>query len=293
MKKVFLASLTLFILGTACFAQDVPFTIEKGFIIVPAKVIKGVPVEVAISTGLHSSVVESAPYEKFKLNAGYTNDGPVSSGNDRAYLFMDIADVIVGNAKPTSLKMALSPQFGVGKKIGRDIFAVLGADFFKGKIVQFDFSRMVLRFLDKYSADESNAKSTVMKFKMDAAVDTPVNLAIPLPVVSEILFNGKSLRTLITTGVASPALISAGALKQLQLGPVPEKGKTAVGKIPLLKIYDIELKDVPALFFGKDAGFEQERASYDAVLGLGLLKNFILTFDFKEKIVTLERPVSQ
>ena len=88
MKKFCLALLALFILGTICHAEDLPFTIEKGYIIVPAKVMKDIPVEVAIATGLQSSVIESAPYGKFKLTVGYTSYRPIVGIIDRPYFFM-------------------------------------------------------------------------------------------------------------------------------------------------------------------------------------------------------------
>ncbi|HEV7646479.1 MAG TPA: hypothetical protein VGO50_21270 [Pyrinomonadaceae bacterium] len=294
MKNFLLAATTFLLLAAPCLAEDLPFTIESGFIIVSARVKKDISVEVALSTGLPSSVVESAPNEKFKLQTSYTNDGPVMNKNSKVYLFMDVPDIIVGSAKPTALKMALSPQFGVGKKIGREIFGVLGADFFKGKIIQFDFLKKVVRSLDHSpeTAAPSAAGNSSMTFKMTGTVDTPVNLAISVPVVQEILYNGKKLRTLFNTGSGLPVAISSGAMKELQLDPLPEKGKTVVGKVKSLKMYDLELNDVPSLFYGKDAGFEQDRIEYDAAIGLGILKNFIATFDFKEKTVTLERPAA-
>jgi hypothetical protein len=41
----------------------------------------------------------------------------------------------------------------ISNLVGQEIFAALGADFFEGQIIQFDFKNKVIRFMDKLPAN--------------------------------------------------------------------------------------------------------------------------------------------
>lgn len=284
--------------GVSSFAQDIPFTIEKGFIVVPAKIQKTKPVEVVLATGMYMSSIE-APFDKYGLTASYTAEGIVTGRNDRTISFVAVSDIVVGDAKPTSLNLALNSPLNASKQLGREIFAILGADFFRGKIVQFDFNKKVVRFLDKspFSSPKEGTTTengiTRMTFEISSLTRSPIAPEATVPIVEGILFNDKKVRTLLNTGVGTPVMVSPGTVKELALEPVPEKGKAVVGKVKSIKIFDLALDDIPAVFYGKDAGFEQRESKYEAVFGVALLKNFTATFDFKEKVVILERPAQK
>lgn len=302
MKKFLLfVLLVCFISVLPCIAQDIPFTIEKGLIVIPAKIRKDRKVEIVLATGLYMSAVDLShrngldTLRSYGITLAYRGDGPVTGRNDRTIAFAPVSDIIVGNAGATDLNLALNSPIGASKLIGREIFAILGVDFFKGKIAQFDFEKKVVRFLEKSpfgSKDEGVATvdgKTRMTFKMMSMVQSPLNGESMVPAVNGITIDGRKLRTLMDTGHANPILLSPATVKDLALTPVPEKGKAISGQVKAVNIFDFELGSVPAVFYGKEAGFEQRESNYDAVFGLALLKNFTVTFDFKSDIVTLER----
>jgi hypothetical protein len=284
--------------AVSSFAQDIPFTIEKGFIVVPAKIQKTKPVEVVLATGMYMSSIEGQ-FDKYGLTAAYTAEGIVTGRNDRTISFVSVSDIVVGEAKPTSLNLALNSPLNASKQLGREIFAILGVDFFRGKILQFDFNKKVVRFLDKspFSSPKEGTTTengiTRMTFEISSLTRSPFAPESAVPIVEGILFNDKKVRTLLNTGVGTPVMVSPGTVKDLALEPVPEKGKAVIGKVKSIKIFDLALDDIPAVFYGKDAGFEQRESKYEAVFGVALLKNFTATFDFKEKVVILERPAQK
>ena len=162
--------------------SEVPFTLEKGHVIVPAKIEGDKPVEVVLSTGTEHSIINSALLQKYKLQAYYTGVGIITGhSTDRTVSYAIVPDIRVGELKFTSLNMFFGAQAltTIGERVGREIFAVLGADFFKGRVVQFDFRRKVVRFLPQSSdasgeshAGTGSAGRAVMHFRYDADILT-------------------------------------------------------------------------------------------------------------------------
>lgn len=294
MKKIqFVAFLLFIFLYSPCFAQETSFTIEKGFLIVPAKIKKNVSVEVIIATGSEYSTLNSDVIQKYKLPLSYTNDGPVTGSNDRIITFSNVPDVSVGGSKATSLYMRFVSLEKTGKIIGREIYGILGADFFKGKIVRFDFKKRVVKFLDQSPVDGKNAKPAAngvspLIFKMSFSQKVFYGSDITLPVADEVFYNGKKIKTLFNTASAAPVSISPAVAREAGFEAAPDKGATKVAQIKSLKFYDYEINDVPVMLFGKNAGFDQSSREYGGIIGLGVLQNFLFTLDFKEKMILLE-----
>lgn len=297
MIKTFIVILfTLTIVSSPCLAGEVPFTLEKGFIIIAAKIKKDISVEVAVSTGSPHSYLNPDLILRHKIRLGYTNDGPVTGRNDKIIHFAEVPQVIVGDEKPVSLTMKERSFEAMNKKIGREIGAVLGTDFFKGKIVQIDFKKKVIRFLEKSPIDykhlklaDATANAQPLFFKMDQLYRTFYAAELTLPVVEGITFNGEKIRALFDTGSAFPVLMSPAATKELAFAPVPDKGASKVGQIKLMSLNGYEIPEVPVMLLGKEAGFDESLKQYGAIIGLGIMQNFTLTFDWKEKMIFLEK----
>ncbi|MEJ7847236.1 MAG: hypothetical protein WKF92_03995 [Pyrinomonadaceae bacterium] len=182
----------------------------------------------------------------------------------------------------------------MNKKIGREIGMILGADFFKGKIVQIDFKKKVIRFLEKSPVDYNSLKLKVasaiqqpLLFKMDQLYRTFYAVELTMPVVEGITFNGVKIRAFFDTGSAFPVLISPAATKEHALAPVPEKGSSKVGQIKSMNLSGYEIPEVPVMLFGREAGFDESLKEYGAIIGLGIMQNFTVTFDWDEKMVLL------
>ncbi len=91
------SAMTIFILAACCLTgvasprpnssdTEVPFTFEKGHVVVQAKIKGKVPVEVVIATGAAHSVVDTALLEKYKLPSAYAGVPPVTgSPSDQIY----------------------------------------------------------------------------------------------------------------------------------------------------------------------------------------------------------------
>jgi hypothetical protein len=266
---------------------EVPFTLEKGHVIVKATIKDDKPVEVVLSTGSEHSYVNSMLLEKYKLQLFYTGVGIITgSSTDRTVTFTNVPDVRVGGTKASSLSMLFGAQSvaTINERVGREIFAVLGADFFKGRVVQFDFQKQVVRFLPRLpdALKSAGPGRAVMRFRYNAD-------ALALPVVEDVTFNGKKVKTLFDTGALTVVSLTASGAKQVGLEALAGKGATAGGTVGSVRLGDIEFKDVPARPASKLVNLNGESFGVEAVVGVGLLRNVVSTFDFPGKLVIIER----
>ena len=300
MHKLGFLILVFVLLATQCIARstnerdvvEVPFSILKGLVIVDAKIKGNVPVKVALATGIEHSITDMTILEKHKLTAYYTADGPVTGRNDKTYTFTMVNGVSVGSSKSKDLSMRLGAMSQISGLVGQEIFATLGADFFEGQIIQFDFKSSVVRFIDKQPAKTGNlsqnlnaSKSTVLRM-MPKASD-PFRRTYLLPAVRDVQFNGQKGTLLIDTGIATSLAFSSSAAKKLGLPLPTENGQSREERVNL-RFESSEISDVPASIYAKGTSADQTLSKYGVVAGSLFLQKFIATFDFQKGLVVLE-----
>lgn len=304
MLRFLLSSILIASLGTLCSARtgadtgvsEVPFAFENGLVIVEAKIKGNVPVHVVLSTGLEYSLMDDALMDKYKLAGYYAGDGLVRGTNtDRIYFFTKVPGVSVAGSKAKDVSMRYGSMSHINQAAGREIFCALGADFFEGQVVQFDFKKRVVRFLDKSPAKEMKDKSG------PANPDAPVVLRMGekdpdrfvrtfyVPVVEDVTFNGQKVKLLLDTGRATCLAFSSSAAKKAGLAAPAENDPPREDKVKSLRLGEYELNDVPATLYAKGTNAEKSLGKYGAVAGTVFLQNFVTTFDFRGKVVVLER----
>jgi hypothetical protein len=269
---------------------ELPFAFEKGYVIVQAKVKGDQPIELALMTGLEHSAIDGAMLEKYKLPAYYTGEGPVMEGGhyNSLYSYTTVPDLHVGELKLTSMTLRLGTTQGISQRVGRPIFGVLGADFCKGRIIQLDPSKKLVRFLPHSPADALKGNKTggdatgLIMLPM-----RPSSERVVLPVVEKVAFGGKEIKMLVDTGAVTVVSLSSTAAKQVGLSAPPEKGQPRMEKVAL-RLADYELPEVPVTLYPKGSEFDRDMKEFGAVAGTILLQNFIVTFDFRSNVVILE-----
>jgi hypothetical protein len=269
---------------------EVPFKFEKGYVIVAGKIKGKEPVEFIISTGAEFSTADISLAKKYDLQGYYTGVPPVTGRNDRTISFTKVPDVRVGPAN-ASLDMLYGSTAEASKATGREIFGVLGYDFFKGRTVQFDFEKKVMRFLDKEAAEALRGKaagaSAAVVLRMGEREDI-FKRPLTLPLVEKVMFNGKPARVMLDTGVVAVVALSSSAAKKLGFEPPPEKGTARADSIQALELGPVKLSAVPVAIYPKGSPAEARLGDNGALAGSIFLQNFVATFDFRGKVVVLE-----
>ncbi len=294
MLRLTLTALALVVLCAPCAAAtadegagEVPFTFEKGYVIVEAKIRGKQPAQVIVATGAEHSTVGGEMLERYDLQSFYTGVPPVTGHNDRIISYAKVPDVRVGPAGE-SLDMRLGSMSDFSRSLGREIFGILGHDFLKGRAVQFDFGKRVLRFLDKPAAEALRGKSGVAVFPMTQKEDL-FGRPLTLPVVEKIMFNDRPAKVMLDTGIVTVVALNSATAKKLGLEPPPEKGATRVDSIRSLRLGPLEFSDVPVAIYPKGSAFNALLGDSGALAGTALLQNFVATFDYRAKVVILER----
>jgi hypothetical protein len=278
-------------------ASEVPFSIVNGLIIVDAKIKGDVPVKVVLSTGLQYSIIDVSLMEKYKLQGSFAAEGPVNGVNDRTYSFVNVSAVSVGGSKSKDLSMRDGTMSTVSQAAGQEIFGALGADFFEGQIVQFDFKNKVLRFLDKSPADAKKGKdggaaaagSSSVVLRMGEKASNPFMRTFLMPIVGDVTINGKQVKLLLDTGRATSLAFSSSSAKKVGFTLPAENGEPLADKVASLRLGTYEMTDVPAVLYAKGTNAEQSLSKYGVVAGTIFLQSFVTTFDFRNKVVVLER----
>jgi len=292
--KTLLLPLLLFVCSAPLFAKpaaakveaEVPFTLEKGHIIVAAKVLNTkVPVELAIATGAEFSLINGSSIVKYKIQAYYTGVGIITGrSTDQTRTYVNVSDVRLGEADARNVQFTLGQEMinQVSSSIGREIFGVLGADYFKGRTVQFDFKKKVMRFLSDWKPDPQmdSLPFVAQELRMNAP-------SFKLP-IAEVTMNGKKIKTLFDVGALTVISVTPTAAKQMGLSVPKEKAEPLAGKAAISFI-NISFPEVPVTVYAKGSPMDVNASGYSGIIGVAALQNFITTLDFGNGILTLER----
>lgn len=295
MRKIlisFFISLSLF---TICAAQtadqaEVPFKFQQGLLIVDAKIKGETAVQMAISTGSQYSIIDSEQMIKHKLQAAYAADDVVRGApTDSTYTFVPVSSVSMQGSKSRDLQMRVGSMKRVSEAAGAEIFGALGSDFFEGQIVQLDFKKSVIRFLSK-SPDTKGATgdNAPIVLRMGEKESNPFKKTFVTPNVTGAKINGKETKLLLDTGRATTIALSANAAKKAGLTAPEENEQPRTDKISL-DLAGHQIAELPVAIFPKGAAGERSMGGHTAIAGSQLLKDFLVTLDFKGKTVILEK----
>jgi len=272
-------------------AQEIPFKVEKGYLLITGKVGRDMSFEAAVSTGNTYSFYNGASLKRLGLFETSSSELPgLSISKESAVSVVPASQLTVADQKPIEVMMLPRPEAfdAMSRSLGRKIDFVLGVDYFDGRIVQIDFKSHIIRFLNKppveYRSDASAVSGGPVRliFHMTGNVQTIFGRMMTLPVADDITLNGTKAPSLLNTGVVMPVTAGPYVAKKFANGK-ESTGRTTINKVV---IGDYEMDDVPAML--SDIRDDNDKL-YSAVIGLGLLQNFTITLDFKNKWIVLEK----
>jgi len=285
-KVIFIVGLMI-VSASSLVAGEIPFTLEKGFVVITGKAKKDQPIQAVVFTGSTFSFVSRDLIKRLKLEMSSTNDLISNVATEDALRFANIPDLIFADQRPVEVKMRTQSFDAIEKTLGHKIDVILGLDYLSDRIVQIDFQAKVLRFLDKPPFNYESPKSAnSITMRMTEHLRTALGDPISMPVVEEVKLNGSAFRTLFDTGVAYPVSIAPFAAKKTSIGSVNGKDQFAKVQLKSVDLGGYELTDVPAMIKGT---WEDVETRYSAVIGVGVMQNFTVTFDWKNKWVALQK----
>ena len=103
-KLIFTATLMLLLAGSLV-AGEIPFTLEKGFVVISGKAKKDQPVQAVVFTGSTFSFVSRDLLKRLKLEMSSTNDLLSNVATEDALRFANIPDLTFADQRPVEVKM--------------------------------------------------------------------------------------------------------------------------------------------------------------------------------------------
>jgi predicted aspartyl protease len=301
--RVLTSCLLLAIASFGCFAQangkeqavEIPFEFHKNEIILQVRVNGKGPFNMMLDTGTDPSGVDVTTAKDLGLKLhplGKEISGGGTDSNRGYYTQLPLIEVGAFTAKNVdAIAIDLSK---VSERLGKPLHGVLGHSVLNGRIVQIDYPGRVLRFytrspFSKSTEQANTSKRTVIAFRYADNV-----------LIDDVSVNGKKIVGNLDTGSSglfnlTPAAVSYLGLEE-EVGRAPvstDVGFNGVsenrkGKLRNVTIGGISLDEPDVIFFGKGTG--RDKKPWGLNIGNVFLKDFVMTIDYKKKLIALERP---
>lgn len=273
-------------------AVEVPFDFYKNEIILQVKVNGKGPYNMMLDTGTDPSAVDLATAREIGLklhSLGKPGTGGGTDVNLTYYTEMPLVEVSGFTVKNVeTLAIDLSK---VSARLGKPLHGVLGHSVLNGRIVQIDYPNHVVRFYSRplFSKSDNNSKRSVLSFRYSDNV-----------LLDDVSVNGKKVVGNLDTGSSgsfnlTPAAVSyLGLDEEFNQAPVStDVGYNGVsqnrqGKVNNVTVGGISVDAPAVIFFGKGTG--RDKKPWGINIGNAFLKDFVLTIDYRNKLVMLEKP---
>ena len=301
--RVLTSCLLLAIASICCFAQakskdqviEIPFEFYKNEIILQVSVNGKGPFSMMLDTGTDPSGVAITTAKELGLKLHPLGKEISGGGTDSALgYYTQLPLVEVGGFSAKNVDALAIDLSKVSERLGRPLHGVLGHSVLNGRIVQIDYPNRVVRFyahspLSKSTEQATTSKRTVMSFRY---VDNVL--------IDDVLVNGKKMVGNLDTGSSglfnlTPAAVSyLGLEEEVSRAPVSSdvgfKGVSdnRKGKLRNVTIGGISVDEPEVIFFGKGTG--RDKKPWGINIGNVFFKDFVMTIDYRKKLIALERP---
>jgi predicted aspartyl protease len=295
----FLAGCMIVLLGGfASFAQqkgevvEVPFEFTHNEIVIQVKVNGKGPFNMLLDTGTDPSAIDLATAKELGLKLSSAG-GPVSGGGtDRNLAYeMKLPLVETGGLTVKNVLALAIDLSKVAERLGKPLQGVLGHSLLNGRVVQIDYANRVVRFYSKspFTKTNNTSKRTVLPFHYDDNV-----------LIDDVFVNGKKVVGNLDTGSSGSFSLTPAAVTYLGLEEEVSRATVSTsvgfnnvaenreGKVSNVTIGGISVDGPTVVFFGKGTG--RDKKPWGVNIGNEFFKGFVLTIDYRNKLITLEKP---
>jgi predicted aspartyl protease len=295
--------LVLTIASISCFAQakskeqiiEIPFEFHKNEIILQVRVNGKGSFNMMLDTGTDPSAVDLTTAKELGLKLHPLGKEITGGGTDSNLgYYTQLPLVEVGGFSVKNVDALAVDLSRVSERLGKPLHGVLGHSVLNGRIVQIDYPNRVVRFyarspFSNATNQVNTSKRTVMAFRYDDNV-----------LIDDVSVNGKKMVGNLDTGSSgrfnlTPAAVSyLGLEEEVSRAPVSSdvgyKGvsENRQGRVRNVTVGGISIDEPPVIFFGKGTG--RDKKPWGINIGNVFLQDFVVTIDYRKKLIALERP---
>lgn len=277
---------------------EVPFAFERTTIIIQVKLNGKGPFNMILDTGSDAAAIDLATARELGLNLKPTGGTLSGGGSDKPQVFVtQIAQVEIGSLATNNIYAAALDLSRQSQILGKPLHGVLGYYVLRNRVVQFDYPKRMIRFYSASPYAKANQNSN-----NERRVVLPFHLGDQSPIIDEVYVNGKQIKAVLDTGgggayfALMPEAIASLGLEQEMAQAEPDSKSMGIngaetsrkGKIKTLRVGAISVDSPTVVFYPKGVG--KDNRKFGGALGNAFLQDFVVTFDYPNKIVVLERP---
>jgi len=273
---------------------EVPFEFEHNQIILQVKIAGKGPFNMLLDTNTDPSAIDSATARELGLAVGEKGATATGGGTETNTAYPTrLPSVEVGAITARDVAAATIDLTRLGERIGKPINGVLGYSFLKDRIVQIDYPNQKLRFFIespypriKFGPNTVNIIAFPSRYE-DGGV-----------MIESVFVNNEKMRATLDTGSSGTFSLTPGAVAQLGL---EEQGrddedesvgyngafKSKIGTLKAVRMGKLSVDSAQATFWLPGTGHDHKK--FQVNIGNGFFKDFMMTFDFKNKMVVFER----
>jgi predicted aspartyl protease len=274
---------------------EIPFEFVHNQIVVEVKVGGKGPFKMLVDTNTDPSAIDIATARELGLAVG-DKGAPVSGGGTEANIahLTRLPSVELGSLVVKDVAAATVNLSKISERIGGPIGGILGFSFLRDRIIQIDYPNSKLRFF---------AESPYPRIQFSA--NTVSTIAFPFKredgevMIDSVYVNNEKMRAALDTGSSSSFNLTPEAVAILKLEEQAQAGESSTsvgyngeyeskeGILKSVRLGRISVESVRAEFWLPKTGHDNKK--FQVNIGNGFFQDFVMTFDFKNKIVVFER----
>lgn len=268
--------------------SEIPIEFDGNHILVAVRINNQGPFQMLLDTGADVCLIRLSLAQELGLQVEKKDIplGGIGAGKTNAR-WTKVQTLEIGEVTTKELKLLATE---ITPKIKKEpVAGIIGFDFFKNRCFQIDYTAQKLRF---YSSAPFKKSDTQTEHR--AILELSFHDRRRIPVI-DIVVNDKPVNAGIDTGSDSVLILFPDTTRLLNLEEQMNKLKPIVsfgyggltltrkGEVQKFAMEKISLEKVATEFAVQ--AWDKEAAQ----IGNGMLKNFLVTFDYKNKLVVFEK----
>ncbi len=271
-----------------------PFDFLHNQIVVHAKVNGSGPFDFVLDTGTHVTTVDLGLARRLRLPLGVRKSEAAGAGKGRALAERTTLDALsLGDLRIQGMSAVALDLSAVSETLGRPLHGVLGFNLFISRIVRIDYFHRRIGFLAEPPSGHGGGARRItfpMEFRAGSI----------LPVLENCLVNGVRIPVTLDTGSSLGLILFPRAIERLGLGELARdgiplqaagyRGKAYLKKgwVRSLVLDTIDLGAIEVAYVERGYGDGESLERRGGNLGNAILQDFVLTLDYRGRLVTLE-----
>jgi predicted aspartyl protease len=273
---------------------EVPFEFVRNQIVVQVKIAGRGPFNMLFDTDTDPSAIDLATARELGLKLGSKGYPGTGGGTEVNLVYpVNIPHLEVGSVIAKEIFAAAIDLTKLSAKLGKPIHGVLGYSFLKDRIFQIDYPASTIRFYAEspypgIQFQPNTVNITVVPFRYENDV-----------LIDAVFVNGQKMRATLDTGGSNTFALTPEAVTTLGLEEEARNAQSEVsagyngqfesksGTLKSVRIGKMFVDSAPVSFW--PAGTGHDKKKYQLSIGNGFFKDFLLTFDFRAKIVVFEK----